>query len=161
MNREVKDRINGCIAVEHAVASIYASFVRMFPAEKGFWEKLYNEEIEHSAFLVNTLDLYSDSSLPTGLNPPALPYVVKALEFANNINFRIRVSPVSLKDALDMSLKLEETMVEAFINDLVNGVMSSGIIPSERDFRKLLAFEKEHVSRIRDMMFRKGFLKPS
>lgn len=161
MNYELKDRINGCIAVEHAVASIYETFIKMFPEEENFWEGLYNDEVEHSAFLIDVLNLYSDSGLPEEMQPPSLPFVIKTLEFANNINFRIRSHPVSLEEALKMALKLEETMVETFVNDLIGGLISDSNISSDVDFDKVIISEKEHISRIRNIMLTKGFLRVS
>ncbi|MBI4825618.1 MAG: hypothetical protein HY807_04265 [Nitrospirae bacterium] len=161
MNFEQKDRINGCIAVEHAVASIYGSFMKMFPEERGFWEALHNDEVEHSIFLIDTLNLFDGAKLPPDMHPPALPFVVKTLEFANNINFRIRMSRVSLEEALKIALELEETMVEIFINNLISGMMSENKISSSTDFNRVLAAEKEHVTRIRDMMLKKGVIRPS
>lgn len=161
MNFEQKDRINGCIAVEHAVASIYGSFMKMFPEERSFWEELHNDELEHSVFLIDTLNIFDSAMLPPDMHPPALPFVVKTLEFANNINYRIRQRQVSLEEALRIALELEETMVEIFINNLISGMMSENKISSSADFGKMLAAEQEHVNRIRDMMLKKGVIRPS
>lgn len=161
MNHELKDRLNGCIAVEYAVAAVYNSFMKIFPDERNFWEGLHNDEVAHSAFLINALNLYDSAHLPPEMHPPALPYVVKTLEFANNINYKIRLNPISLKEALKMALELEETMVETFVNDLMGSLLNDNKILSGSDIEKVIAAEKEHASRIRNMMFRKGFLRSS
>ena len=90
MNLELQNTINGCIAVEHAVASIYSSFTSMFPEEKAFWEDLLSDETEHASFLIDAFDLEVDAALPPNIKPPSLPFVVKTLEYANNIRSRLR-----------------------------------------------------------------------
>jgi len=159
MNLELQNTINGCIAVEHAVASIYSSFTRMFPEEKDFWEGLLSDEAEHASFLIDAFDLEEDAALPTTIKPPTLPFVVKTLEFANGISSRIRSAPVSLEEALKLALTLEETMVEAFVNDIIGSLLIDASLDTE--LQDMLDAEKEHVQKIREMMIKKGFMKLS
>ena len=43
----LSEKINWCIEVEQAVASIYYSFMSLFPEEKDFWGDLLKDEFEH------------------------------------------------------------------------------------------------------------------
>ncbi len=157
MNYELKDRINGCIAMEHAAASIYSSFVNMFPDEKEFWEGLLNDETEHASFLIDTSNL-EDSIIPhTETPPPQLPLIIKTIEFANQMKVGLKFSSVSLEEALKLALQLEESMVELYANELISDVLLDGKFNTE-EFHSVLDSEKKHVSRIRDMMLKKGFL---
>jgi len=77
--------------------------------------------------------------------------------FITNISNQINFSPVSLEDALKMALKIEETMVEAFTNELI-----ANLSPSDnKAFLELLMEEKTHIAKVKNMMIQKGFLKLS
>jgi rubrerythrin len=159
MNLELQNTINGCIAVERAVASIYSSFAKMFPEEKGFWEDLMSDETEHASFLTDAFSLKAGEALPSRIKPPSLPFVIKTLEFADGIRARLRSNPVSLEEALNLALTLEETMVETFVNDIIGNLLVD--VPLDTELQNMLDAEKGHVQKIRDMMIRKGFLKIS
>jgi hypothetical protein len=160
MNYELKDKINGCIAMEHAVASIYSAFVNMFPKEKEFWGELLNDETEHASFLIDTANL-EDSVIPhTDIPPPSLPLIVKTLEFANNIKAQLKFGPLSLEEALKEALQLEESMVETYANELISDLLMDNVLQTA-EFHKMLDSERKHVSRIRDMIMKKGYIRPS
>jgi rubrerythrin len=158
---ELHERINGCIAIEQAAASIYASFMKLFSEEKEFWMDLKNDEMDHSTFLAEAGYLEVFNRLPVNALPPTIPYIRKTLEFAENMKARIRFNPVSLEDALMIALKLEETMAEAFVNELMFDLTNYADKSVIKDFEQIIIDERVHISKIRDKMFKKGFLRVS
>ncbi len=149
--------INGCLMMEEAVASIYGTFIRLFPHEKAFWEDLYKDEKKHSSFLIEStacgiFDGMQETDL--GLSMPLLSRTQKYIE---NVINHIRANPVSLEEALKMSLEIEETTVEIFANELIANLGSS----DSNAFLQMLMEEKTHVAKIKNKMIEKGFLKLS
>jgi hypothetical protein len=148
--------IHDCIAVEKAVASIYSTFIQLFPQEKTFWEDLFNDEIEHLSFLIDAEHFGIFQKPQTRVPFPLIKAVERTLKFVEEVSQEIRFRPVSLEDALTLSLKLEETMVETFANKAIADMLATD---DESFTEKLLTGEKIHIDKIRLMMVKKGFLK--
>ncbi|MBI5099332.1 MAG: hypothetical protein HZB30_08855 [Nitrospirae bacterium] len=147
--------INGCIQMEQIVASIYNMFMQFFPEEKIFWEDLFRDETDHASWLTDADYIESIDLLPSTDILPSIKQIGNSLRFAENRRLQIKSNPVTLEEALRTALKLEETMVETFANELKANLFAS-------DYRslseKLLIAEKLHIDKIEDMMLQKGFL---
>jgi len=154
---EICQLINFCCVTEEVVASIYSRFMQLFPQEKDFWEDLYKDEKKHTSFLIEVSDSGRFDEMHTedlGFSEPLLD---RTKTFITNISNQINFSPVSLEDALKMALKIEETMVEAFTNELI-----ANLSPNDNNaFLQLLMEEKTHIAKVKNMMIEKGFLKLS
>jgi len=131
--------------------------MQLFPQEKDFWEDLYKDEKKHTSFLIEVSDSGRFDEMHTedlGFSEPLLD---RTKTFITNISNQINFSPVSLEDALKMALKIEETMVEAFTNELI-----ANLSPNDNNaFLQLLMEEKTHIAKVKNMMIEKGFLKLS
>lgn len=143
--------------MEDAVAAIYERFMQLFPQEKGFWEDLYQDEKSHTSFLTEAADSGRfDEMHPDNLGF-SMPQLDRTRTFIENMSNNIKSNPVSLEDALNMALQIEETVVEAFTNELI-----ACLSPSDKNaLYKMLMEEKSHIAKIKDMMIEKGFLKLS
>ena len=143
--------------MEKAVASIYSTFMQLYPKEKNFWEDLYKDEIEHSSFLVNAdYQKIANKELQTTVLPPSMALIEKTLKVTQDIQNQIKLNPFSLEDAFKMALKLEESMVETFANDLIANLVAGD---SKSVVKTIIVGERLHVDKIREMMIKKGFLK--
>ncbi|MHA2010161.1 MAG: hypothetical protein ACW980_22830 [Promethearchaeota archaeon] len=156
---ELSDRISGCIAIEEAAASTYKTFAKLFPDDKDFWEGLLNDEIDHSSFLRDAASLHVLSELPLQAQPPSIPFIEKALEFAESVNRRIMLNPISLEDAFNIALKFEESMVETYTNELIADFKANDNKSYFMNIEKMLTEERGHVSKVKNMMIKKGFLR--
>ena len=87
----------------------------------------------------------------------SMPLLDRTQTFIANINNHIGINPVSLEEALNMALQIEETKVEAFTNELIVNLSAA----DSGAFLQLLMEEKTHIAKIRNMMIEKGFLKLS
>jgi rubrerythrin len=158
---ELSDRLNGCIAIEKAVASIYDTFMKLFPNEKDFWESLVKDEFEHSSFLKDAESLKVIDYLPSEAQPPLIPFIVKTLEYAQITHKRIMCNPVSLEEALNIALTLEQSMVETYTNELIADSHADNNKSYFRDVEKMIIGERGHISKIKNLMIKKGFLQTS
>lgn len=156
---ELSDKINGCIAIEEAAASTYKFFIQLFPDEKDFWEGLLNDEIDHTAFLKDAFSSDVFSRLPQQAQPPSIPFIHRSLEFAQSVKKRIMLNPVSFEEALDIALKFEESMVETYTNELIAAFKASDDKSYLMNIENMLNEEKGHISKIKNMMLKKGFLR--
>ena len=116
---EMHQLVNFCCITEEFVASIYGRFMQLFPQEKDFWEALYKDEKKHTSFLIEADDSGRFNEMQVADLGFSEPLLDRTKTFLTNIGDQINHSPVSLEDALKMALKIEETMVEAFTNELL------------------------------------------
>jgi hypothetical protein len=150
--------INQCMKMEKAVASVYQTFMQMFPKERDFWEDLFNDEVDHFSFLKSADYLQIHKDLDSGVLPPSMPLIEKTLRFVNDINIRIKTGPFTFEDALKTALKLEETMVETFANELIAYL---SVTDDELVTEKILLGERMHIDKIREKMISKGITRLS
>lgn len=141
--------IQGCIQVESSAASVYSNLMQIFPDREEFWGSLLNDEKEHVTFLndVKSLGLSEDIEKVDLL--PTLPMIDRTLKFVEDVNKKIRGGTISFKDALSMTLKIEESMVETYTNKVVNKLL---ICAGDLSCERFVEDEKSHVEKIKSMM---------
>lgn len=151
---EKKKVLMSCVDLEVAVSLIYKEFMLMFPAEADFWGQLAREEEDHARLylagdILKVIWEYSGIRFP----PPA--FIEKTIDFTRQIREQIASRPITLKEALDMALKLEKTLMESIIFDL-----SDSDNPVIRNLRKIFTDTESHVDRIERFRVEKGFAFP-
>ena len=132
--------------------------MNFFPEEKDFWGDLLKDEVEHSSFLKDPSFLRINKKLPIQVESPSVSFIAKTLEFAQNTSQHIISHPISLKEALNITLKLEESIVETYTNELIADIKAMNEKKYFMDFQRMLFEEKGHINKVRTMMMRKGYL---
>jgi rubrerythrin len=155
---ELPKIIHNCFVMEQTVSSIYSYFIQLFPDEKLFWTDLYLDELDHATWLSKANYTGMIDLLPSTDLIPALELVDSSVRFAEERKKQIMSRPVPFEDALNIALKLEETMVETFTNELIANVLS---VDYESLSDRIIMSEKAHISKIEDMMMKRGYLQLS
>jgi len=145
--------INGCIKVESAAASIYSKFNQLFPEEQDFWGGLYNDEKEHISFLNDVKSLGLSDEVQRMNLLPSKPMIKDALKLADKISKKISNGPVTFKQALSLSLELEESIVETYTNKLIASLLSCD---NEASFNSFITSGKDHKTQIKKMLQKAG-----
>jgi len=148
---EKKRVLMNCVDLEVAVSLIYKEFMLMFHAEADFWGQLAREEEDH-ARLYLAGDILKVIGEYAGIQFPPAAFIEKTIEFTQQIRAQIESRPITLKEALDMALKLEKTIMESIIFDLPNSDN-----PVIRNLRKIFTDTESHVDRIERFRIEKGF----
>jgi hypothetical protein len=143
------DFINGFLNVEKSASSIYMNLMKKFPEKKEFWKSMFEDEIEHLSFFKDVKSLKLTGELKKMDSTPSMEVINKTLKSASSISGKITRRSLTLKDALKMTLKLEESMVETYTNKLIANLLSCENEPS---YKKILADEKKHINKIKNMM---------
>jgi rubrerythrin len=120
-----------------------------FPDTKEFWGSLLNDEREHIAFLSDVKSLELITEMEKLDFPPSMEVIKKTLKLADKVSRKLSDNVNSLKDTLKMALKLEESMVEIYTNQLISKLLSC---EDEIPIKKVVADEKTHIKKIRKMM---------
>ncbi len=154
---EIRNLVDGCIEMEKAVASIYSTFMHLFPKEKDFWEDLSKDELEHASILREAdYQKIFNRGLQTAVMPPSKSLVEKTLDLVGNIRKQIQFETISPEGAFKMAVRLEESMVETFANQFIANLMA---LDEKSVIETIIAGERLHIDKIREMMIKKGFLK--
>ena len=155
---ELHDLVNGFKAVEEGVASIYRSFMELFPEERRFWQDLYRDELEHAYLLSRAEHVEAIDLLPSLDMLPNEELISYSLELIDRERLLIKSNPLTLEGALKIALKLEDLMIELFTNELPANLFAS-------DYKSLSdrisAAERRHINKIEDLMINRGFLQLS
>jgi hypothetical protein len=141
--------IDGCIKVEKSSAYIYKNLMRKFPEMEDFWKNLFDDEVEHLSFLKDVKSLGLTDEMGKIDLPPAMPIINKTIKMTENIKEKIKTGSISLKNALKVTLKLEESIVETYTNKIIANLMSC---ENTLSYKKLIANEKKHINKIKKMM---------
>jgi len=158
MDMDIQHFINGCIAVEETVASLYRIYMDIFPDDKDFWEDLYRDEIEHSFWLTSGSRSEVIELLPSKVPMPTMEHVTNTLSFIESKIDQAKSNPITFKVALGIAHKIEESMVEIFTNEITANLLATD---QKSLHEKLIAAEKIHVTKIEDLMIRRGFMQLS
>jgi len=148
---EKQKTLMNCVDLEIAVSLIYKEFMAMFPAESAFWGQLAEEEEDH-ARLYLAGDILKVTGEFSGIQFPPSVFITRTLEFTVQIQEQIRNRPITLKEALDMALKLEKTLAESIVFDFPES--SNPIIAN---LRKIITDTESHLDRIEQFRIEKGF----
>jgi len=157
-NMKSDQLLNACKDVELAVASVYRKFMDFFPEDKIFWQDLYRDELEHSYWLSDALNVESIDLLPSKDLLPSMGIIESTLLFVRRKMNYIKFNPVTPEEAFKIALKLEESMIETFTNELTANIFASDY---ESLNNRIIAAERLHINKIEDMMIGKGFLQLS
>lgn len=140
-----------CVDLEVAAALIYKEFMDIFPSERAFWGQLAREEEDHARMYLAG-DILNVTCEYAGIRFPPVAFINRSLAFAEQIQERIRTYPVTLKEALDMSLKLEQSLAESMVYDLPESDN-----PVIKNLKKIITDTESHLDRIEKARIAKGF----
>ncbi len=155
---ESENLLYRCRDVELAVASVYKNFMERFPEDRLFWQDLYRDELEHSFWLSDATNIEAIELLPSKDLIPVEKLIMDTLGYIKTVVDHIKYNPVTAEEALRTALKLEDSMIETFTNELTANLLASDL---ESWNHRIIAAEKIHINKIEDMMISKGFLQLS
>jgi len=151
MQNDLSQRLKICIAIETGIGEIYREFSRIFPDGKDLWGELAHEEENHAAILAIGSRYANLGMLPDFIVPDSLSHMRETMGLVDSIKAVAQAGSLSMKEALEMSLKVEQTLEESYLLDVMTRETQSEIV--ER-LRRLLADTESHITRIKDFMRR-------
>ncbi len=142
--------ISGCMEMEGRMAELYGILSERFTHESRMFKTLRVEEIAHMTSLttVEVMDEQSHKSLER-----EAMLLFRSLQAVGTAIEKASTASMDLKEALELSLNLEESIVENFIVTLpLTG------LDTETEFNMLMDETTHHAGMIRDAMRRNGFM---
>ena len=146
---ELPERLRICIAIEAGIGAIYEEFYNMFPDAGDLWGRLAIEEKNHASILAIGSRYANTGQLPDFVVPDSLTHMKNTLGLVGSVKAAAQSKNVSIKDALEMSLKLEQTLEEEHLPDVMIRETDSQIVVR---LQRLLTDTKSHIVKIKDYM---------
>lgn len=143
---ELGERIRACVIVELLAAGIYRRMADLYPEQSSFFMELHLEEKNHAALLTAGKGLLIKEKVPDHVAPDSLSEINEAIDCARNINERLGKEGVSLKEALELALRFENTSAENNFHEAFDEKSDSEII---QKLRKLRVESGHHAGRIK------------
>jgi rubrerythrin len=144
---DLSERIEACIDVENAVAEIYNAFSNNFPEARSFFRELSKEEENHATVLAVARGYHRIGKLPERAVPSSLPEIYGTLDLARNIKDKVKSREISLEEAIEMSLSIENSKAEAYLQETLIKERDERVISN---LKKLLIDEKSHIEKINE-----------
>jgi len=144
--------------VELLAANVYLKLARLFPKEKSFFMELYQEESDHAAILTLSKGYHHIGKLPEHIVPDSFPVIDETLTLIKEIKAKLDTSDISLKEALEMALKLERSVAENHLQEILHNEGDSDII---KRLRTLQTDSRHHAEKIENFMRSKRLLERS
>jgi rubrerythrin len=151
MRNELSERLRICIAIEAGIGEIYDDFAKMFPGASDLWGELAREEENHASILAIGNRYANLGKLPAIVVPDSLTHMRDTLGFVDIVKATVQSRNVSIDEALEMSLKLEQTLEEGHLPDVMTHETDSEVVAR---LQRLLADTRSHIVKIKDYMKR-------
>lgn len=149
MKNDLPERLKICVAIEAAIAQIYRDFAKMFPQARDLWGELAQEEENHASILAIGSRYADLGKLPDFIVPKSLTHMRDTLGFVSSVEAAAKANNISISEALEMSLKIERSLEESYLLDVMTRETHSEIVAR---LQKLLSDTKSHILKIQNYM---------
>jgi len=149
MHKEMSESLGVCIKIEAMTAEIYHAFNRLFPQVKDFWYDLALSEENHTNILLVAAGLHRARKLTEYIVSPSLSNIQETFTLVSDSRKRIGANNVSIKDAFEIALQIENSTGEDYFQQVMRQETDSEVILG---LQKLLVSEQLHSVKIQDFM---------
>ncbi len=156
---DLSERLQACLKMEMQCADVYHTLVTLFPRSlfpeaRDLFETLAEWEERHADIIAVSIGFHEIDEIPDIVVPSKLSLINNTLDIAQDIKAKIGSQRVTLKIALNMVLKMEESSAESYLQDVMTERMDLEIIKYLRQYYK---DEKSHAEMIKELKLKKGF----
>ena len=108
-------KLDSCIKLEIAIGEAYLKLSKMFPEARELFDKLAIEEINHAEILTKSKELNIDGELSEEFVNKLCSMVTEPLVYVQTLKHKIEKKQLSLEEALNFSLKIEQHGAEYYL----------------------------------------------
>jgi rubrerythrin len=157
---DLSERLQACMKMEMQCADVYHTLVSLFPESlfpeaRKLFQTLAEWEERHADIIAISIEYNKINEVPDIIVPDELSLINETLGIAEDIKAKIDAERVTLKMALSMTLKMEESTAESYLQDVMTKSTDSEVISYLKKFYK---DEKTHAEMIREFMLNKGIV---
>jgi rubrerythrin len=108
-------RLNACIQLETAIGETYQALSKMFPEAKTLFDRLAEEEAKHVEILTKSKELLLNGEFPEDFIEKLSSMITEPLVYVHTLKHKIAKKQLSLQEALQFSLKIEQHGAEYYL----------------------------------------------
>ena len=142
-------KLDVCIRLETAIGETYQALSKMFPEAKELFDKLAEEEANHAEILTKSKELNINGDLPKEFIQNLYSMVTEPLVYVHTLKHKIEKKQLSLQEALNFSLKLEQHGAEYYFQATMLKEATDKSISFLQQFHKA---NKYHADVIKEFM---------
>ncbi len=138
--------------VEVLAEKIYLDLSELFAEAKPLFEKLSCEESRHADIVAINLKCLAIDLLPPEFAVDMVPLIRQTLAIARVLEGKIAKKEITLAEALELSLALEESGVEAYFQKVMRGESTDDALNYIKQFCKDSEFHAELIREFKDVL---------
>ena len=106
---------------EEAVSKLYKAYAEKFPAHKGFWSRLAEEEIGHAGWIRKLHSKVKEGSVYFNEGRFKIEAIQTSLDYLNDWLVKARKEEISLINALSLAWDIENALMERKYFEIFEG----------------------------------------
>jgi rubrerythrin len=138
--------------VETLAEKIYLDLSELFPEARPLFEKLSCEESRHADIVAINLKFLAIDLLPPAFAIDMIPLIRQTLAIARTLEEKTAKKEITLAEALELSLALEESGVEAYFQKVMRGESTDDALNYIKQFYKDSEFHAELIREFKEVL---------
>jgi rubrerythrin len=144
MNSSILDM---ALRVETLAEKNYTNLAALFPEAMPLFALLSREESRHADIITITMGFRDIDALPPEFAIDMLPLIQETLRIGELIEKKIGMRQITLEEALDLSIEMEETGAEAYFQNVMRGESTDNAL---NYIKRFYTDSKHHADLIRE-----------
>jgi rubrerythrin len=144
---DIRKILDMALQVETLAEKIYLELSKLFPEAKSLFERLTHEESRHAVIMTINIGFLAFDALPPEFAIDMTPLIEETLAIGNILEAKIERKDVTLAEALELTLSMEETGAEAYFQKVLRGESADSVLNYVKRFYQ---DSKHHAELIRD-----------
>ncbi len=138
--------------IEALAEKIYLNLSELFPEARALFERLSCEESRHADIVAINMKLLDIGQLPPEFAVDMAPMIKQTVEIAATLEDKVGKREITLEEALQSALALEESGVEAYVQKVMLGKTNHESLNYVKQFSKDCEFHAELIREFRDIL---------
>jgi rubrerythrin len=148
----IRENLEMSFRVETLAEKIYLSLSELFPEAGALFERLSSEESRHADIVAISMKLLDIDQLPAELAIDMEPLIKETISIAGKLEDKLERKEITLEEALQLSIELEESGAEAYLQEVLLGQTAHESLNYVKQFCKDCEFHTELIREFRDVL---------
>ena len=148
----IRENLEMSFRVETLAEKIYLALGELFPEAMALFERLAGEESRHADIVAISMKLLDIDQLPAELAIDMEPLIKETINIARKLEDKVERKEITLEEALQLSIELEESGAEAYLQEVLLGPTAHESLNYVKQFCKDCEFHTELIREFRDVL---------
>ena len=149
---KIREILETSFRVETLAEKIYLDLSALFPEARALFEKLACEEARHADIVAINIKLLEVDALPPEFSIDLAPLIRDTISIASVLEAKIGTRAITLSEALDLSIAMEETGVEAYLQQIMHAESEHDALNYVKKFCKDSEFHADLIREFKEVL---------